>query len=535
MRILLAHPDADPPEGVLCARHQGDVPEAPVDAVVGRGSHDAFELARTRSPGAVAIELDASGDLVAALREAERAVWRRRHERADARDRDAHGRRVLLVGAGIVNLMTAWRLVAAGCRVMIVDAATDPRAGVGLRAQGTTHGGHDARMCSLTESTVRTYAGDAWTKPVDAGGWLPREAEALQPGTTEWIRRAQRTPAWLLGAFAGDIDRVNAEGVRRWADLRAAEPALFEHAHATDRVLHVCADAADLEALLDRHRALGADLTPLSRRALAEAYPRLGPAPASLAGGFLSVGGTLQIHRFCNTLLDALERRGVVVRWGTRARGVVRDTGGRVRAIVTRSGEMTADDYVLSIGAGPSLDGFVSSDAVRGVLGVWAELDRAADTPSVSIKAHMGGPIADCVNVIPAVRDDGSACAILGAGYMLVERDSDRDGDQAAHLCAALEMHARALFPGQRLRRAQPRHCVRPFTANGLGVFEVAPAASGVCVVTGGHNTGGFVHAPVVAEAALDAIRGRAHPLRWLMDPARGAALITAEAALHST
>ncbi|MGH3830300.1 MAG: hypothetical protein ACRDRS_07570 [Pseudonocardiaceae bacterium] len=36
---------------------------------------------------------------------------------------------------------------------------------------------------------------------------------------------------------------------------------------------------------------------------------------------------------------------------------------------------------------------------------------------------------------------------------------------------------------------------------------------SGVLIVTGGHNTGGFAQAPMIAEVVLAALRGEWHPM----------------------
>jgi glycine/D-amino acid oxidase-like deaminating enzyme len=533
MRILLAHPDAQAIPGVRRARSERDLESAPADAIVGEASDPLVGRARARHPRAVAVDLRSGSDAVAvehALRSAERAVWRSRA--AEREPRELPGRRVVLVGAGIVNLMSALRLARAGCRVLVIDAGMDPRVRTGLRSQGTTHGGHDARMCSLTEATVRSPApggADPWADPVSAGGWLPRSVRELEPATARWVRCARGLPSWLAHGFARDIHSINVRGADLWASFRAEQPVLFEQASATDHVLHVCASDAALAELLGRHRTIGDNPRVLSRAAVARACPalRVAAAHGSIAGGFEGRGFTLRIHRFVCGLLALLEREGVECRWETAAGSVRRDDQGRPVAIETAGGLVTGDDYVISIGARASglLAGFESAGAVRGVLGVWAELDRAPGDPAVSIKAHMGGPLADCVNAIPSARADGSPCLILGAGYMLVEREADRDGEEAGQLHAAIADRARELFP-ERIgggAREHPRHCVRPFTSTGLGLFEVAEtAAGGTLVITGGHGTGGFVQAPAVAEAVAETLAGQPTPMQQLHHPRRG-------------
>ena len=59
---------------------------------------------------------------------------------------------VVLVGAGIVNLVTALYLVRHGYEVTVYDRAPDPRADAPWSAYGCTRGGGDGRMFTLTEA-----------------------------------------------------------------------------------------------------------------------------------------------------------------------------------------------------------------------------------------------------------------------------------------------------------------------------------------------------------------------------------------------
>jgi len=65
--------------------------------------------------------------------------------------------------------------------------------------------------------------------------------------------------------------------------------------------------------------------------------------------------------------------------------------------------------------------------------------------------------------------------------------------------------------------------CVRPFTATGLGIFEVLGTEDGGrMVITTGHNTGGFTQSPSVAKAVLATLDGLLHPMQELYNPERG-------------
>jgi D-amino-acid dehydrogenase len=66
------------------------------------------------------------------------------------------------------------------------------------------------------------------------------------------------------------------------------------------------------------------------------------------------------------------------------------------------------------------------------------------------------------------------------------------------------------------------RFCVRAWTASSLGILEIVKKADGgILVVAGGHNTGGFAQAPVVAEAVLAALQGKHHLMHTLYQPNR--------------
>lgn len=59
---------------------------------------------------------------------------------------------VVLVGNGVVNLLTGLRLLRAGHRVTFYDSGPDPRSGAPWTAFGCSRGGGDARMFTLTEA-----------------------------------------------------------------------------------------------------------------------------------------------------------------------------------------------------------------------------------------------------------------------------------------------------------------------------------------------------------------------------------------------
>lgn len=87
-------------------------------------------------------------------------------------------RRILLVGAGIVNLMTALKLRQAGHDVRVIDAANEPGGDAAWQEQGCTFGGGNARRFSFFETRNhflnlgQNLTHPSLRLPLEQGGWL---------------------------------------------------------------------------------------------------------------------------------------------------------------------------------------------------------------------------------------------------------------------------------------------------------------------------------------------------------------------------
>ncbi|BAU83869.1 FAD dependent oxidoreductase [Streptomyces laurentii] len=490
---------------------------------------------------------------------------------------------VLLVGAGVVNLVTAQRLRSAGYEVSVVEAGPDPRAGAPWHTYGTSRGGGNARMFTLTEmddyhakSPSDTASPSVFDRPPDDDcGWDVRRRtgpapdatapgplpagpapDATEPGSlptgplptgparaeeaaaradaeTAWVRDFKSVPPWLARTYNEDIFALNRRGERLWRRWIDTRPDLFADVRLSHGILRLYEDAGHLEESARRQDHVGATLARYGSEEVRERFPALaGAVPDAYAGGIMVRGFTLTVHDFLAALLDSLQAGGARLHFDCRADRILRTRHGDVSGVVTPYGVHRADHYVVSPGVtGGALARDVGAlGQVQGVLGCWASLPDLAPGLGHSLKVGRRGHLTEDANITLGRDETGDRVLIVGSGYGWTGGDPENIDERHLDLVhAALADTARRLFPaayeaggGEEGLRASRRHCVRPWTATNLGLFDLAPAEDGVMVLTGGHNTGGFAQAPVIAEAVLSALRGLYHPMHTLYHPDRG-------------
>ncbi len=211
----------------------------------------------------------ASGGL-AGLVLAER-TWTRLVSGADLPRRLMHarsstGRSVAIVGAGIVNLMTALRLVHEGYAVELYDACPDPRENRDSSQYGCTRGGENARMFTLTEADnyhdkehrPSHEANRCFDRGISDGGWRICDAEALCGRDRSWVEAHRSVPPWLARSYTEDILAFNREARGHWDSLMETESALFENVDLRKRILRLYTDPARFAAQVARQDRVGA-------------------------------------------------------------------------------------------------------------------------------------------------------------------------------------------------------------------------------------------------------------------------------------
>lgn len=451
---------------------------------------------------------------------------------------------VTLVGAGIVNLITALELVRHGYDVTVCDRAPDPRSGADWTAYGCTRGGGDGRMFTLTEAD--SYHNRSWNpdgtsnrlleRPVSEHGWLVAKPGSLSAPELRWATDFHRVPPGLADVYNDDIFEVNRAAGDRWRALVSEEPGLFSaDTGYADGILRLYTESEYFQWHLQRNNRAGATRRVLSSGQVAEDYPALSAACAdgTIAGGIEVVGFTVNIHRFVARLVDSLEAAGVRFRWRTEITAIRWASPGVVGGLDTADGETVhSHGYVLSPGAygDELLRGTQSHQRIQGMLGVWFTVPNVEPRLAHSLKIARKGHRAEETNVTLATGADGEPVLVCGSGYGWTGLNPGNiDSAELDVLFDSLEDTLRRFFPEAHAAAraagtldASRQLCVRPWTASCLGVFErIAAVDGGALIVTGGHNTGGFAQAPVVAEAVLAAFRQRPHMMHERYHPAR--------------
>ena len=449
---------------------------------------------------------------------------------------------VTLVGAGIVNLITAYYLQQAGYRITVFDGAPDPRRSAPWTAFGCSRGGDDARMFTLSEAddyhdqseAPHPEANRYFRHDIRQLGWLIGDDEAFSHHEERWIAAYEQTPAWLARRYNEDIFAVNRESLPLWEQLMRQAPDLFDGVEYRPGILRLYADAEHFQQQIARQRRLGALRGVLTPADVQRRYAALSDAAAEgeFAGGIEVVGFTVNIHKFMARLLDCLERGGAQFHWGRRVTHIRRDRRGAVAGLTVGNAVAVADHYVLSLGAygNDLLAGFRSHNHIHGVLGLWLRLPNVEPKLRHSLKIARRGHMAEDANVTVAKDDDGRDILIIGAGYGYTGRSLDNIRPELLDvLFDAVQDTARRFFPRAYREALESgaiddcrRYCIRPWTASCLGIFELAATdRHGVAVITGGHNTGGFAQSPSVAAAVLAALRGHTHPMHEYYHPDR--------------
>ncbi|GAP87847.1 putative FAD dependent oxidoreductase [Rosellinia necatrix] len=465
-------------------------------------------------------------------------------------ERHARETTVLLVGAGIMNLMTARVLAEQGYRVRVVDQGPDPRScqDKDWTCLGVTSGGHNARMFTNTEadsyneqdSELYQDMQSIFRKSVRNGGWSVKLPEQFTAAEHAWVSAFERVPGWMAAAFKKNIHEVNVESGKIWKELMSSVPQLFEDVGFRKDIIRLYAESVAVDASIQLNRKLGALLqTPPLPEFLKE-YPGFRDAAKSdaLAGALTVDGFTVNVHLFMAKLLDYITALGGEFIWNCEVQSIQRDANGVVSTLTSNKGKLEADHFVVSPGTTGNalLKGTACENLIHGVLGIWLQIPNVELQIRHSMKIHRRGHKVEDINVTVAKdKNTGEDILIFGGayGYVGLGRPAP-DSPEMDALYAELEEVARIYFPKgyAAAKKRGPtcmypggyrKYCVRPFTPTGLGVFEKIPTArGGQLIITGGNNTGGFAQAPAVARAVLRSFMGEHDPIHVLFHPDRG-------------
>ena len=255
--------------------------------------------------------------------------------------------RVIVLGAGVVGVTSAWYLAADGHEVPVVDRQPAP-------AQETSF----ANGGQISVSHAEPWASPG--APLKALKWMGREDAPLL-----WRWRADAAQwAWGLrflrecteARARANIGAIVALGLASRASLQALRRELALDYHQIEQgILHFYTDPREFEHALPQAalmREFGCERVPKTAAECLAIEPALAQAKTPIVGGTYTAGDESgDARRFTELLAQRAAARGVVFRFGETVAGLRRERG-RVLGVDLASGEsLPADVTVVSLGS----------------------------------------------------------------------------------------------------------------------------------------------------------------------------------------
>jgi D-amino-acid dehydrogenase len=254
---------------------------------------------------------------------------------------------VLVIGAGVIGLATAWYLRADGHEVTVVERNQD----VALETSFANGG-------QLSYSYVAPLAGPGVLAKLP--GWLLRDDSPVRfrpradPEQWRWLLQFMRActleqsdactrKLLSLSFFSRDLMH----------ELLVHEPSLsFEHANAGKLVVYRTSAAFDAaQRLLDYQRSLGCEQEALDVKACVAREPALAHLGTQLQGGvFTRSEDSGDCYQFCVSMMRLLRERGVSFRFGTTVTQL-RESAAQKVAAYAGDERLDADHIVLATAA----------------------------------------------------------------------------------------------------------------------------------------------------------------------------------------
>ena len=253
---------------------------------------------------------------------------------------------VLICGAGLIGVSTAYYLADAGHEVTVVDRREGP-------AEETSF----ANGGQLSPSHADPWAGPGTVTRLL--GWIGRRHAPLlyrlrlDPPLWEWtLRFLANCNIKSHSVNTERMLRVAMYGLNELQALRAEHG--IEYGHRADGILHIFrSEEAFTRARAHAQRIsdLGCRREPVSRDACLSLEPALAAAADTLVGAFLSPQDeTGDAHAFCLSLAEKCEAMGVRFYFDTSISALTRRET-RIVDVRTTKGPFRADAYVMALGS----------------------------------------------------------------------------------------------------------------------------------------------------------------------------------------
>ncbi|MHA7176714.1 NAD(P)/FAD-dependent oxidoreductase [Arthrobacter sp. Sr24] len=400
---------------------------------------------------------------------------------------------VVVVGAGIIGLSTAWYLQERGVKVTVVD-----REGV---ASGSSWGNAGwltpALTLPLSEPSVLTYGLKAMLNPASPL-YIPFSTD---PSLLKFLLGFARncTPGKWRAAMAVFAE-LGRSGIDAFAEIAAGSHGVAEPTHEATPFLTGFASMKDRDALVKEFHVIRetggtVDFNLISGEQIRELEPTLGAGV--VAGIEISNQRFIDPPTFMHSLADSVIARGATLVKSFNVMDV-RDTGTGVEVIGSEGRSLTADAVVLATGAW--LGSLASKFGVKRV--VQAGRGYSFTVIPESMPSH---PI-----YFPAQR---VACTPLGDRFRVAGMMEFRDPDAPLdpRRIKAIVEAASPMFTGINWEdRAEEWVGSRPCTTDGFPL--VGATRSPRVHVAGGHGMWGIALGPLTGKMVAAELTGGTRP-----------------------
>ena len=404
--------------------------------------------------------------------------------------------KVLVLGAGVVGVTSAWYLAKAGHDVTVVDR----NAAAGMETSFANGG-------QISVSHAEPWANPA--APLKVLKWLAREDAPLlfrlRPDLRQWLWGLAFLRECLPARTRHNIRQIVTLGLYSRASLQALRAETGIAYDQLERgILHFYTSQKELDAAIEPARVMrehGCDIEMVDRERCVALEPALAASRERIAGGSWTPSDESgDAHKFSQALAALAARRGVTFRQ-VRVGSLLRegDRLGGVRVELERGQEtLKADAYVVCLGS--------YSPLFTRPLGI-----ELAIYPAKGYSATL--PVADVARAYTvSMTDDEYKLVFSRLGDRLrIAGTAELNGyDTSVNelRCRAILRRTLELFPGAGdASRAEFWAGLRPATPS--NVPYIGATRYGNLFLNTGHGTLGWTHSCGSARALADIVSGR--------------------------
>lgn len=401
--------------------------------------------------------------------------------------------KIVVLGAGVIGVSTAYYLAAEGHEVVVLDRQPGPALETSYANAGEISPGYAA----------------PWAAPGIPGkvlGWLFKRHAPLV-----WRPKADlQMMRWLVAMLGNCAEARYLENKSRL--LRLAEYSRSElqalrnrteiqYDQRTQGTLQLFRETRQFDAVAKDIRLLEADGIPyevLDKAGCLAVEPGLAQATVPIAGGLrLPNDETGDCFKFTNALADLAAKADVTFHYNTPITSIERDGGG-VSGVRANGQLFTADAYVIALGSySPIL-----SRAIGLKLPIYPVKGYSITVPVVNETFAPQSTVIDDSHKV-AVTRLGDRIRVAGTAEI-----SGYSTSLPVHRRETIEMTLKALYPNAGdLRQAEFWSGLRPMTPDTTPIIGRTPIAN--LFTNTGHGTYGWTMACGSARVLADIIAGR--------------------------